>query len=98
MSIFFISKPISLSYRLPITEKLDYFSAALAIMFALCYTIICIFHLYDPQPSRLTLTTQPTKSSTRQLLALTCTLTYIAHVSTKTVHVPSFTTNSSFYN
>ncbi|KAF8968238.1 Per1-like protein [Flammula alnicola] len=67
---------------LPITEKLDYFSAALAIMYALYYAIIRLFHLYPlPQPTRLTLTARPTKSLTQRILAATCILSYIAHVS-----------------
>lgn len=62
---------------------MDYFSAALAIMYALYYTIIRLFHLYDPQSStRLTpLSPKPKCQKTRKWLALACTLTYIAHVS-----------------
>jgi hypothetical protein len=34
------------SADLPITEKLDYFSAVLAILSAFYYTFIRLFHLY----------------------------------------------------
>lgn len=67
---------------LPITEKLDYFSAALSILYALYYTTIRLFHIYpSPPPSRLTLPSTPTKSRKRNLLAGTCLLIYLAHVS-----------------
>jgi hypothetical protein len=67
---------------LPLTEKLDYFSAALAIMYALYYTIIRIFHLYPiAQSSRLTLSPRPTQSLKYKLLTVACTLSYITHVS-----------------
>ncbi|KAF8801401.1 Per1-like protein [Phlegmacium glaucopus] len=67
---------------LPITEKLDYFSAALAILYALYYTTIRLFHIYpSPPPSRLTLPSTPTKTWNRNLLACACFLLYLAHVS-----------------
>ncbi|KAF9484982.1 Per1-like protein [Pholiota conissans] len=65
---------------LPFTEKMDYFSAALAIMYALYYTIIRLFHLYPRVPSQLTFTAKPTKSVKQRFLALICTLAYISHV------------------
>jgi len=67
---------------LPLTEKLDYFSAALAIMYALYYTTIRLFHLYPlAQSSRLTLSSRPAQSLKYKLLTITCALSYIAHVS-----------------
>ncbi|KAJ2915990.1 hypothetical protein MD484_g4456, partial [Candolleomyces efflorescens] len=62
---------------LPITEKLDYFSAALAILSALYYTFIRLFHLYQ----RPKLTSSPKPTLTPNLpLALTFLLTYAAHI------------------
>jgi hypothetical protein len=67
---------------LPLTEKLDYFSAALAIMYALYYTTIRLFHIYPfVQSSRLTLSSRPGQSLKYKLLTVICTLSYIAHVS-----------------
>ncbi|KDR81958.1 hypothetical protein GALMADRAFT_135342 [Galerina marginata CBS 339.88] len=65
---------------LPLTEKLDYFSAALAIMYALYYTTVRLFHLYPLPTSRLTLTEKPGNAK-RKILASICILSYIAHVS-----------------
>ena len=66
---------------LPITEKLDYFSAALTILYALYYTTIRLFHFYPTSAGRLTLDSIPTNTWKRNLLAYTCILTYLAHVS-----------------
>ncbi|KAF8898232.1 Per1-like protein [Gymnopilus junonius] len=76
---------------LPFTEKMDYFSAALAIMYALYYTIIRLFHLYEPQSApRLTPLSSKSKSQkTRKVLAVVCTLSYVAHVSYLTL-LPRF--------
>ncbi|PPQ66028.1 hypothetical protein CVT26_010784 [Gymnopilus dilepis] len=76
---------------LPFTEKMDYFAAALAIMYALYYTIIRLYHLYEPQPfTRLTPLYPRTKSrKLRRWLAAACTLSYIAHVSYLTL-LPRF--------
>ncbi|EMD34324.1 hypothetical protein CERSUDRAFT_86447 [Gelatoporia subvermispora B] len=67
---------------LPITEKLDYFSAALTILYALYSTSIRIFHLY---PSERTGVVQPNhqKNTTfiRNVWAISCSLVYLAHVS-----------------
>lgn len=62
---------------LPITEKLDYFSAALAILYALYYTVVRLFHL-DPRQYR------PTSQSTRmpyRTWSLLCIIAYVVHVS-----------------
>lgn len=65
---------------LPITEKLDYFSAALAILYALFYTAIRLFHLY-PQPSSTRPSqASPTRSRIYLLWAALCALAYVGHV------------------
>ncbi|KAI0737973.1 Per1-like protein [Daedaleopsis nitida] len=67
---------------LPTTEKLDYFSAALAILYALYYTVIRLFHLYPTE--RFRLTTSPSsnnKSGTRFLWTVLCSIAFIAHIS-----------------
>lgn len=66
---------------LPLTEKLDYFSAALAIMYAFYYTIIRLFHLYPPPQRLLTLATKPSKTSTHRILSAVAVLAYVMHVS-----------------
>lgn len=62
---------------LPITEKLDYFSAALAILYALYYTVIRMANLY-PQPSK------PDDNNSRSRLRVAwsalCIVAYLAHV------------------
>jgi hypothetical protein len=66
---------------LPLTEKLDYFSAALAIMYALYYTTIRLFHLYPtPTTTRLTLSERPSRSLFKTILTAICSLGFIAHV------------------
>ncbi|GLB40149.1 putative per1-like protein [Lyophyllum shimeji] len=68
---------------LPFTEKMDYFSAALAILYALYYTAIRLFHLHPYQrQSRLTLhKTSNTTSLTYKSWSLLCIVAYVAHVS-----------------
>ncbi|KAF8653417.1 hypothetical protein AX16_003960 [Volvariella volvacea WC 439] len=81
---------------LPTTEKLDYFSAALAIMYALYYTVIRLFHLYPLRHAPRPLTssqnhataTQPPSTSYKAWRTL-CTLAYIAHISYLTL-LPRF--------
>lgn len=69
----------------PRTEKLDYFAAALSILYALYVAILRLFHLYPlPQTTRLTLSTKPSKPSNswkRISLTIVCSIMYIAHVS-----------------
>ncbi|RXW22913.1 hypothetical protein EST38_g2960 [Candolleomyces aberdarensis] len=69
---------------LPITEKLDYFSAALAILSALYYTLIRLFHLYRlPSGGKLTNSRAPSLASSlapKPLLAITFLLTYMGHI------------------
>lgn len=74
----------------PITEKLDYFSAALTILYALYYTITRLFHVYpSPPASRLTLASNPTTTWKRNLLACVCLFIFLAHVSYLTL-LPHF--------
>ncbi|OBZ75061.1 Protein PER1 [Grifola frondosa] len=73
---------------LPVTEKLDYFSAALAIIYALYYTVVRLFHIYSPERGRLT-----QRSSALSGVYLTwtclCATTYLAHVTYLTI-LPRF--------
>ncbi|KAF8894836.1 Per1-like protein [Infundibulicybe gibba] len=70
---------------LPATEKLDYFSAALAILYALYYTAIRLFHIY-PQPERLRLTaapdstSRPRRSITHKVWSYLCSLIFLGHI------------------
>ncbi|KIP07488.1 hypothetical protein PHLGIDRAFT_415639 [Phlebiopsis gigantea 11061_1 CR5-6] len=68
---------------LPTTEKLDYFSAALAIIYALFYTIVRLFHLY---PRR---TPQHFRRRAHHIWATVCCVAYISHVTYLTV-LPRF--------
>lgn len=72
---------------LPTTEKLDYFSAALAIMIALYYTAIRLFHLYPPLRQGLT-QSSPSEFVLKAWTCL-CTILYLAHVSYLTL-LPRF--------
>jgi len=63
----------------PLTEKLDYFSAAAAVLCSLFYTVVRLFHLYTPPASSLTVR----RRARHPLLvpwALLCTLLFLAHV------------------
>lgn len=57
---------------LPITEKLDYFSAAAAILFAFYYTTIRMFHYY---------TTNKTPKPIHRTWTLLCGILYLTHIS-----------------
>ena len=65
----------------PGTEKLDYFSAGLAILYSLFYTVVRLFHLYAP-PQRLVVSHS---STPRSLLLFSwgvmCLTAYVFHVS-----------------
>jgi hypothetical protein len=77
---------------LAITEKLDYFSAALTIFYSLYYTVIRLFHLYPTQrKNRLTLSSldPPASSLTHKAWSLFCILVYLGHVSYLTL-LPRF--------
>lgn len=72
---------------------MDYFSAALAIMYALYYTVIRIFHLYSPfRHTRITSsaknTSQPTNLASKAW-PLLCILAYLGHISYLTL-LPRF--------
>ncbi|TRM63919.1 Per1-like protein [Schizophyllum amplum] len=58
----------------PLTEKLDYFSAALTIMSALQYTVIRLFHLYPQHPP------DPKRATTRNMWTVVCATAYVGHV------------------
>ncbi|KAJ7042026.1 Per1-like protein [Mycena alexandri] len=78
---------------LAITERLDYFSAALTIFYALYYTVIRLFHLYPTaRQNKLTLSTPdspPTTSLAHKTWSLLCILVYLGHVSYLTL-LPRF--------
>jgi hypothetical protein len=67
----------------PTTEKLDYFSAALAILYAFYCASIRIFHLYAPAPGgRLTIPRQGRgKDTAKTAITVFCIILYLAHVS-----------------
>ncbi|KAG6809973.1 hypothetical protein H0H92_013844 [Tricholoma furcatifolium] len=66
---------------LPITEKMDYFSAALAILYALYYTVIRLYHLY-PRQTRLTIPNLSESTGLAyKLWTFACVVAYVAHVS-----------------
>jgi hypothetical protein len=66
----------------PLTEKLDYFSAGLSILFALYIAIIRLFHLYSPPILPLSDTkSQPPFSYLRLSLSALFCLLYLAHIS-----------------
>jgi len=63
----------------PWTEKMDYFSAASAIMYALYLVVLRTFHLYagsGPQPT----VSPPVPHRALKPWAITCIITYIGHV------------------
>jgi post-GPI attachment to proteins factor 3 len=68
----------------PRTERLDYFSAATTILFALYFTAIRLFHLYLPSiPAKLT-QASPSNSSgnrVRTMWNATCALALFLHIS-----------------
>ncbi|KAK7035897.1 AB hydrolase-1 domain-containing protein [Favolaschia claudopus] len=79
---------------LPFTEKLDYFSAALTILYSLYYSVIRLSHLYPSQQrARLTLATKAPSSPERSLKlkawSLLCVVVYVCHVSYLTL-LPRF--------
>lgn len=61
---------------LPFTEKLDYFSAALAILYALYYTVVRVANLY-PRSSK---PDDNGRSFPRFGWSAMCIVTYLAHV------------------
>lgn len=67
------------STDLPITEKLDYFSAALVILNALYGTVVRVFQLY-PHRERSKITSLHTSTPAWKLLGGACILIYAAHI------------------
>ncbi|KAI6011073.1 Per1-like protein [Pisolithus marmoratus] len=66
---------------LPRTEKLDYFSAALAIMYALYFTVIRMLHMYPPATDGSTPKAAASSRSTMYITwSVLCITAYIAHV------------------
>ncbi|KAH7928150.1 Per1-like protein [Leucogyrophana mollusca] len=67
---------------LPRTEKLDYFSAALAILYALYYAVVRLFHLYPLSRQRDTATEadRQWKKPVRLAWSSLCIVVYLAHV------------------
>lgn len=67
---------------LPITEKLDYFSAGLAIVYSLYYTVIRLFHLYpaSTSPSRSVKSTKSQKHFIWTIWTTFCVTIYTIHI------------------
>lgn len=63
----------------PLTEKLDYFSAALTILFALYVAVIRLLHLYPH--SKLVLSSAHSSHVARRAWTLVCSLVYLGHLS-----------------
>lgn len=77
---------------LPKTEKLDYFSAALSIIYALYHAVIRQFHLYPlHQRSRLTLPSNLTSVNVtvHKIWSYMCAVVFLAHISYLTL-LPRF--------
>ena len=72
---------------LPITEKLDYFSAAGAIMYAFYYTTVRLFHLYTP--TNIQTADISRRRTLRRALAFVCIAAFLGHVSYLTL-LPRF--------
>ncbi|TFY60236.1 hypothetical protein EVJ58_g5282 [Rhodofomes roseus] len=64
---------------LPTTEKMDYFSAALAILYALYYTVVRLFHLYKSEAGGY----EVRRSSSLPYIVWSClcSFAYLVHVS-----------------
>ncbi|KAH9857530.1 Per1-like protein [Lenzites betulinus] len=65
---------------LPTTEKLDYFSAALAILYAFYYTTIRLFHLYAAEDGPLGYNPSPATVTTRVALTIACSWAFLGHI------------------
>lgn len=63
---------------LPITEKLDYFSAAAAILYALYFAVVRMFHLY-PERHRIVVS-RDSKSLVYNIWRIFCGLLFLGHV------------------
>ncbi|TCD64676.1 hypothetical protein EIP91_003790 [Steccherinum ochraceum] len=65
---------------LPRTEALDYFSAAAAILYALYYTAVRMFHLY-PEHHRLIISRRDSRSIAYNIWRAFCGLLFLGHIS-----------------
>lgn len=65
----------------PLTEKLDYFSAGLSILFGLYLAVIRLFHLYPPGSSAPSKRPSTIKSLLRHAWTTLCITAYLAHIS-----------------
>ena len=63
----------------PRTEALDYFSAAAAILYALYYTVVRLFHLY-PERNRLVIGRGDSKSLLYNTWRIFCALLLVGHI------------------
>ncbi|KAJ3778986.1 Per1-like protein [Lentinula raphanica] len=61
----------------PLTEKLDYFSAALTILTALYFTAIRFFHLYPPSPRD---SPDPSKIMAFKAWTTICVTVFVGHI------------------
>lgn len=68
---------------MPFTEKMDYFSAALTILYALYYTVVRLFHLYplSHRDRPLSSGSTSTPSTRYQAWSVLCILVYLSHLS-----------------
>ncbi|KIK69963.1 hypothetical protein GYMLUDRAFT_150557 [Collybiopsis luxurians FD-317 M1] len=64
----------------PLTERLDYFSAALTILTALYFTVVRLFHLYAASHPN-SLTSHRSGNAKLRLWSAACILVFLAHVS-----------------
>jgi len=62
----------------PLTEKLDYFSAALVILYALYMTVVRLFHLYPGTPA---FPSRPGRRALFHAWRAMATVVYVGHVS-----------------
>ncbi|KAK0492090.1 Per1-like protein [Armillaria luteobubalina] len=73
----------------PLTEKLDYFSAAFTILFALYFCVIRLLHLYTKPRSRLILSGDLPRSWSWILWTSICIVAFVCHVTYLTL-LPRF--------
>ncbi len=73
----------------PLTEKLDYFSAAFTILFALYFCVIRMLHLYTKPRSRLILSNDLPRSWSWILWTSICIFAFVCHITYLTL-LPRF--------
>ncbi|KAG7453108.1 Per1-like protein [Guyanagaster necrorhizus] len=73
----------------PLTEKLDYFSAAFTILFALYFCVIRLFHLYAKPRSRLIFSNDLPRYWSWILWTSICIVAFVCHVTYLTL-LPRF--------